>query len=562
MPVYQWHGSLDRLLVSELAQDDLVLSARLALNEALYLRRESPPKAPQAPRSLLVDNGIRLSGIPRLFVAAVALAMEAMSDRGTKVSSFIPTRHHQLKEVRLHTREGLMEALSYLHPHSHPGNALLELVRRVKDREEQSEMILITHKDVLDDPAFQSVSALLNEPFYTAAVDRQGGYSFYRCHQQGRRVLHRARLDLDKLMGNADEASRLRRPDVPTHLPSIFHERPFPIRLSMTMLRDRTIFTKEDGVFKSSRDGRLLHFNDSDRGGLQICDNLPPGKPISVVEAQSLINGCRVVALMGKKCLHLCLVHPSSGVNDSFEMQMTSVPAQVVVAHQQVLVIHARRVNMHEMKHGEQLAEIELQGRVERCYGDLLLIKSEWHRVSIDGMRPCLETIDQDRVMETSRMEEYRLTVKGALRKNFRGVSLMGSKIVLHTKQSNQQFIIGYHQPTKGLCFRPITLDVQPELFRAIEGPEGSRLELKEVCWPDGSRLVLDPRRLLRFVISSEKIDEFTLILSDTGGLSAWAGDAGCVGDSYYFSESPALDAEAVRRMMDYFALRIAGEKQ
>ena len=36
-------GHLDQLLLSELAQDDLTLAVRLALNEALYLRRESPP---------------------------------------------------------------------------------------------------------------------------------------------------------------------------------------------------------------------------------------------------------------------------------------------------------------------------------------------------------------------------------------------------------------------------------------------------------------------------------------------------------------------------------------
>jgi hypothetical protein len=39
-------GPLDRLLVSELAHDDLTLAVRVALNEALYLRRESPAKHP------------------------------------------------------------------------------------------------------------------------------------------------------------------------------------------------------------------------------------------------------------------------------------------------------------------------------------------------------------------------------------------------------------------------------------------------------------------------------------------------------------------------------------
>ena len=40
-------GQLDRLPLSELAQDDLMFILRLALNELLYLRRETPPR-PQA----------------------------------------------------------------------------------------------------------------------------------------------------------------------------------------------------------------------------------------------------------------------------------------------------------------------------------------------------------------------------------------------------------------------------------------------------------------------------------------------------------------------------------
>ena len=44
-------GSVDRLLLSELAHDDLTLAVRVAVNEALYLRRESPPKKPTVPAS-------------------------------------------------------------------------------------------------------------------------------------------------------------------------------------------------------------------------------------------------------------------------------------------------------------------------------------------------------------------------------------------------------------------------------------------------------------------------------------------------------------------------------
>jgi hypothetical protein len=60
-------GALDRLLVSELANDDLTLAVRIAVNEALYLRREMPPRNPPRQRFVLLDAGIRMWGVPRVF---------------------------------------------------------------------------------------------------------------------------------------------------------------------------------------------------------------------------------------------------------------------------------------------------------------------------------------------------------------------------------------------------------------------------------------------------------------------------------------------------------------
>ncbi len=73
-------GSLDRLLLSELAHDDLTLAVRVALNEALYLRRETPPKTPSLARSILIDVGIRMWGVPRVFATSAALALLATTD--------------------------------------------------------------------------------------------------------------------------------------------------------------------------------------------------------------------------------------------------------------------------------------------------------------------------------------------------------------------------------------------------------------------------------------------------------------------------------------------------
>src|SRR5439155_18569938 len=80
-------GPLDRLLLSELAHDDLTLAVRVAMNEALYYRRESPPRTPPRQRHLVLDSGVRLWGLPRLYGTAVALAMTAHHDSHLEVQA-------------------------------------------------------------------------------------------------------------------------------------------------------------------------------------------------------------------------------------------------------------------------------------------------------------------------------------------------------------------------------------------------------------------------------------------------------------------------------------------
>ena len=58
------------------------------MNEALYLRRESPPHTPPRRRRLLLDAGLRTWGVPRVFVAAVGLAVAARSDEKISVDAF------------------------------------------------------------------------------------------------------------------------------------------------------------------------------------------------------------------------------------------------------------------------------------------------------------------------------------------------------------------------------------------------------------------------------------------------------------------------------------------
>src|SRR5262249_59432658 len=99
-------GPLDRLLLSELAHDDLTLSVRVALNEALYLRREPPMREPPGTLALLLDCGVRLWGIPRVLATAVALPLIARDKQHSEVVA-CRARGKQLQPVGLLSRAGM-----------------------------------------------------------------------------------------------------------------------------------------------------------------------------------------------------------------------------------------------------------------------------------------------------------------------------------------------------------------------------------------------------------------------------------------------------------------------
>lgn len=157
-------GSLDRLLTSELAQDDLTLAVRVAMGEALYLRREAPPRNPPRHRAVLIDAGIRLWGIPRVFATAVALAIAATADRHITVDVY-RAKGQQIVPVDLTRREGLVEQMATLALDPHPGDALMPFVEAVSAQGPVADLVLITGEDVAADADFRRALAAARGPF-------------------------------------------------------------------------------------------------------------------------------------------------------------------------------------------------------------------------------------------------------------------------------------------------------------------------------------------------------------------------------------------------------------
>ena len=289
-------GPLDRLLVSELAHDDLTLAVRVALNEALYLRRESPARHPPFSRAILVDVGIRLWGVPRLFAAAVAMALAASADARAPVQSFRSRRSGAVEPVDLASRDGLASLLASLEPDPHPAACLRGWLRAVEEATPASanaETFIVTHEAAFNDPEFATAlraAGGAGHEWYAATVSRDGAFALWLVNATGRRELCRAALSLDgvappppppssgaggRTSAAAAAAALIARNP---HLPAALFMEPFPLLLPAPINPKLAAHSERLGLVAVTHDRRLMRWTRDTAGGAQLAHGLPPGR--------------------------------------------------------------------------------------------------------------------------------------------------------------------------------------------------------------------------------------------------------------------------------------------
>jgi len=266
-------GQLDQLLLSELAHDDLTLSVRLALNEALYLRRELPPSAESRTRCVLIDTSLPLWGIPRLYATAAALALHATTDRQTRMRCFRSGRREVIASC-LTTREGLMEQLAALEATSHSGASLESFFRIAGEESECAEPVLITTHDVVMCEEFrQALDKSCAGDLWLILVERDGNLKVLLRTRQGTSVRKQLQLPLKEILSPRTAEQVLPR-KMPRDLPAISFLQQFPLRLSHRVRVGRCWSWGETAVTVSD-DGRLMHWTEKGVGARQLAVGLP-----------------------------------------------------------------------------------------------------------------------------------------------------------------------------------------------------------------------------------------------------------------------------------------------
>ena len=354
-------GTLDRLLLSELAHDDLMLSTRVALNEALYLRRETPPGFPTRHRHVLIDAGLRMWGVPRVFSTAILLSLAATLRNESTLSAYRASGNH-IVSINMASRDGLVDHLSKLEHQAHPGESLTSFFRHIQRDDREADVVIVTTDAALNDPDFQRHLGDADIPaIYIATVNRDGGFQLWSRGLNGRKCHLTLRLDIDAILTQPSNA-KLVDETIETNLPAILQTSPFPLRMPypinadfkkeviwsvpirhdhesvQTPHRQNADFTAETGVpesllaaplkfgvFVLTRDHRLLLFDNPVKGALTFKPDkeLPFGKCIGSWSSDLEGRSFAVIHRSADRSIHLLSINSSRRV-----VQVERLPSQ------------------------------------------------------------------------------------------------------------------------------------------------------------------------------------------------------------------------------------------
>jgi hypothetical protein len=188
-------GPLDRLLLTEFAQDDLVFLSRLANNEALFLNRERPPATNPHERVYLLDVSIRTWGTPRTLAYALLVAMA--NHPKTDLQSRAIAVGNTARPLAFGTAAAILNSLLHLDSSLHPTNGLTQALA---DSHPAAERVLLTTPETLVQPALQRW--LADNPTaltYLITTAPDGTITTYKQQRNTRKHVQTIQLPLEKL---------------------------------------------------------------------------------------------------------------------------------------------------------------------------------------------------------------------------------------------------------------------------------------------------------------------------------------------------------------------------
>lgn len=544
-------GSFDRLLLSELANDDLTLTARLVNNEALYLRREAPPAQEQPQRVVLLDTTLKMWGVSRVFGLAAALAC---AHHGPAPAAAYALGGEHAEPLDLETKEGVVAALGALDPALHCGPALRAVLAGAggagaadagggvsPSASPLVERLLITEAQLAAEPAFgRYLAAARPQLRFLLTVDRGGELHFYEFTPAGRVLLGTTRYDLDALLFGPAPAPLLTLPPASGELPAFLDCAPSPLFFPTVSIKPGTHNTFHNshlGVVAVTDARRLLYWPRKDTGARELLPVIEEG-----AYCFGELEGGRVGLMVSHryhKLLRYYAFSLTDGTVESVDLSAAvgevknslearfAFPEFFIRLDEEMVIFDTRTAELSKRR-----PLVNKEASPSRVQPDFNAIK----RFLNNGYN----------VMQ--RVARLEVSAAGELLADGHALQLLASG---QLKWANAR------QPTSHRAVAQADADAEPVRLSANPHLPGRRH-----AWPDGSTAIVDARGLLHLRSADPDLPELTLVLVLGKATAAWAADGAVAGSPYFTGPAPAAGlpaAEFYRQYLQPFISRLVG---
>lgn len=519
-------GNLDRLLLSELAQDDTTLMARLANNEALYLRREEPPMKLEKERIVLIDTTLRLWGMPKAFSVSAALACILTLRPGLSMRGFVLGGSHYLP-ADLASKDGILDVLGRLDTDLHCGDALADCLKEVG--RQGKEVILVTGQENIHSPEFAPLlTALQPQLDILIALGRTGQMEMFEL-KQGKRKLHSSALfDLGDLLFRQPTRKHRsgQQPQRPGDdlMPAFFGHSVAPMYFPPTSQRMRSQNTRRlsstrIAVITNSR--RVLFWRSSQSGALEL---LPYLEEASSVYIEECAGKCILIVLFdrAKKILKCHRYDLQTHLLKTIDM------GHVTIDHYALFGLEGDQLLFFAKSWPNKTHNVYF--RCDTATGDLQQVQTsiepDIQIESIDShkfQKADLKSVINPGISTIQKAKRIYLSANGQL-------VFDGHRLVV--KKGYEWELIWEQAAADG---RSKSLGYTEAEAFALPLYAGGPPALRRTTWQDGTIAYMDPRGFLHLRSSDPALAQVTIATVIGKPTAAWASTGECTGNPYLY---------------------------
>lgn len=505
-------GTPDKLLLTELAQDDALLMVRLAHNEALYLRRELPPRPKARKRILLIDTTLHNWGQMRFFAHATALAIQLHDDAEVKTET-VQLNGFFAEPAPLHSVESVTEAMSRFDAALHCGDAITKYFDPA-EKPQGTEHLLILSADAFAEPGFRTAFASIAHHLrFLVQLHRDGRLQLFSLNAGHPSLVSEAQFDLQELLHPAGMRQRKTITDLNPNLPAFLQQVESPLYWppSKTDFNFKNLVQfPSKRVFMKTKDQRLLCWTSLNKGATEIMQEVP-----GLNQFLFSPDGIHLwIACLGRTEDRRLLCFDSLSLT------------QTVHALDDVRLPHVLTDGLSLFAgSGNQMEVVELDVHSGKWKASEL----QWHAIQ-QRVATAREKMPLRAIKKFINPGLSTLNLAHQIKIDENGHLWIDRKMLSFDEANGPQLVQQRNLPHKGITARMQNSGTGPAFaYRNIR--------LTKFDFSNGNQVWLDSRGMLHCIPLSPSLTPFSIALASEQACACWAADGAVCGNPYFFRE-------------------------